>query len=86
VEVYRVVVFGFPTIEIAIGSLPRIPRVPRPRLVGVLVIAGVMIAMRRRMRDEGRGAAALRRGLHAADPALRSEVSRDCCSLRATAG
>jgi hypothetical protein len=56
VEGYRIVVFGFPTIEIAIGSLPAFLVFHGLVWSALLVIAGVMIAMHRRMRNEGAAA------------------------------
>jgi hypothetical protein len=58
-DVYRVVVFGFPTIELPVRSFAAFLMFHGLVWSALFVIAGVMIAMRRRMRDEG--AAALQR-------------------------
>jgi len=55
-DVYRVVVFGFPTIELAVESLPAFLVFHGLVWSAFLVIGGVMLAMRRRMRDEGAAA------------------------------
>ncbi len=52
-ESYRVFVFGFPTIELEVGSLPAFLVFHGLVWSAALVIGGVMLAMRRRMRDEG---------------------------------
>jgi hypothetical protein len=56
VESYRVVVFGFPTVEMDVRSLPAFLVFHGLVWSAVLVIGGVMLAMRRRMRDEGAAA------------------------------
>jgi hypothetical protein len=55
-EAYRVVVFGFPTIELAVDSIPAFFMFHGLVWSAFLVIPGVMLAMRRRMRDEGAAA------------------------------
>jgi hypothetical protein len=55
-ESYRVMVFGFPTIELEVGSLLAFLVFHGLVWSALLVIAGVMIAMRRRMQDEGAAA------------------------------
>jgi hypothetical protein len=55
-DVYKVVVFGFPTVEIGVESLPAFLVFHGLVWSAVLVIGGVMLAMRRRMRDEGAAA------------------------------
>jgi hypothetical protein len=55
-ETYRVLVFGFPTISIEIGTLPAFLVFHGLVWSSILVIGGVMLAMRRRMRDEGAAA------------------------------
>jgi hypothetical protein len=55
-EAYRVVFFGFPTVEIRVGSLAAFLIFHGLVWSAVLVIGGVMLAMRRRMRDEGAAA------------------------------
>ncbi len=52
-ETYRVFVFGFPSVEIGVGTLPAFLMFHGLVWSAVLVIGGVMLAMRRRMRDEG---------------------------------
>jgi hypothetical protein len=52
-ETYRVVVFGFPTAAFRTGSLAAFLLFHGLVWASFLVIAGVMLAMRRRMRDEG---------------------------------
>lgn len=52
-ETYRVVVFGFPTAQFQTGSLAAFALFHGLVWASFLVIAGVMLAMRRRMRDEG---------------------------------
>jgi hypothetical protein len=52
-ETYRVVVFGFPTASVQTGSLLAFGMFHGLVWASFLVIAGVMLAMRRRMRDEG---------------------------------
>ncbi len=59
IESYRVFVFGFPTVEMGVGSLPAFLVFHGLVWSAILVIGGVMLAMRRRMRDEG--AASLQR-------------------------
>lgn len=51
-ESYRIVVFGFPTVEIRVGTLPAFLVFHGLVWSALLVIGGVMLAMRRRMRDE----------------------------------
>ena len=55
---YRTVVFGFPTAAFPVGSLLAFLVFHGLVWSAFLVIAGVMLAMRRRMRDEGRGGGA----------------------------
>src|SRR5262245_1959779 len=55
-ERYRIVVFGFPTVSIRVGSLAAFLVFHGLVWSAVLVIGGVMLAMRRRMRDEGAAA------------------------------
>jgi hypothetical protein len=52
-ETYTVVVFGFPTASFRTGSLAAFMLFHGLVWASFLVIAGVMLAMRRRMRDEG---------------------------------
>jgi hypothetical protein len=52
-ETYRVVVFGFPTAQFRTGSIAAFMLFHGLVWASFLVIAGVMLAMRRRMRDEG---------------------------------
>jgi hypothetical protein len=52
-ETYRVVVFGFPTAQFRTGSWAAFLLFHGLVWASFLVIAGVMLAMRRRMRDEG---------------------------------
>ncbi len=59
VESYRIFVFGFPTVEMGVHSLPAFLVFHGLVWSAILVIGGVMLAMRRRMRDEG--AASLQR-------------------------
>lgn len=56
-ERYRVVVFGFSTIELGVGSFLAFLVFHGLVWSALLVIAGVMLAFRRRMRDEGAAAA-----------------------------
>jgi len=56
VEAYRVFVFGFPTIALEVDSLPAFMMFHGLVWAAVLVILGVMLAMRRRLRDEGAAA------------------------------
>jgi hypothetical protein len=58
-EWYRVVVFGFPTISFPIHSAVAFLVFHGLVWAAFLVIAGVMLAMRRRMRDEGAAAVQL---------------------------
>jgi hypothetical protein len=58
-ETYQIVVFGFPTATVQTGSLLAFAIFHGLVWSSFMVIAGVMLAMRRRMRDEG--AAALQR-------------------------
>jgi hypothetical protein len=53
---YRVVVFGFPTVAFGVDSLPAFLVFHGLVWSAFLVIGGVMLAMRRRMRDEGAAA------------------------------
>ena len=53
---YRVVIFGFPTISFPIDSLPAFLIFHGLVWSAFLTIGGVMVAMRRRMRDEGAAA------------------------------
>lgn len=53
IESYRVLVFGFPTITFPVSSLLAFLIFHGLVWSSVLVIIGVMLAMRRRMRDEG---------------------------------
>src|SRR5689334_3923749 len=55
-EWYRVVIFGFPTIAFPIDSVFGFLLFHGLVWSALLVIAGVMLAMRRRMRDEGAAA------------------------------
>jgi hypothetical protein len=55
-EGYRVVVFGFPTFSFRVESLSAFLMFHGLVWSSILVIAGVMLAMRRRMRDEGAAA------------------------------
>jgi hypothetical protein len=55
-DTYRVMVFGFPTVEIGAESLPAFLMFHGLVWSAFLVIPGVMLAMRRRMRDEGAAA------------------------------
>jgi len=55
-ETYRIVVFGFPTAAVQTGSLLAFAIFHGLVWSSFLVIAGVMLAMRRRMRDEGAAA------------------------------
>jgi hypothetical protein len=55
-DTYRVVVFGFPTVSIRVGTLPAFLVFHGLVWSAVLVLGGVMLAMRRRMRDEGAAA------------------------------
>ena len=55
-ETYRVVVFGFPTVSIGVGTLPAFLVFHGLVWSALLVTGGVMLAMRRRMRDEGAAA------------------------------
>jgi len=55
-DVYRVVLFGIPTVEIRVGTLPAFLVFHGLVWSAILVIGGVMLAMRRRMRDEGAAA------------------------------
>jgi hypothetical protein len=52
-ETYRIVLFGFPTASVQTGSLLAFAVFHGLVWSSFLVIAGVMLAMRRRMRDEG---------------------------------
>lgn len=52
-ETYRIVIFGFPTASVQTGSLLAFAVFHGLVWASFLVIAGVMLAMRRRMRDEG---------------------------------
>jgi hypothetical protein len=52
-ETYRIVVFGFPTASVQTGSLLALAVFHGLVWASILVIAGVMLAMRRRMREEG---------------------------------
>jgi hypothetical protein len=52
-ETYRIVVFGFPTATVQTGSLLAFAVFHGLVWSSFLVIAGVMLAMRRRMREEG---------------------------------
>jgi hypothetical protein len=52
-ETYRVVLFGFPTAAFQTGSLAAFMLFHGLVWASFLVIAGVMLAMRRRMREEG---------------------------------
>jgi len=52
-EVYQIVVFGFPTATFQTGSIAAFMLFHGLVWASFLVIAGVMLAMRRRMRDEG---------------------------------
>lgn len=52
-EIYRVMLFGFPTAALPADSLPAFLVFHGLVWSAFLVIAGVMLAMRRRMRDEG---------------------------------
>src|SRR5262245_17931274 len=56
---YRVVVFGYPTMALAVDSLPAFLVFHGLVWSAFLVLAGVMLAMRRRMRDEGAAAVQL---------------------------
>ena len=74
---YRIVVFGFPTVSFPVGSALAFFIFHGLVWASFLVIAGVMLAMRRRMREEGRRRrAALRRGLPSPHPALRGQPHR----------
>jgi hypothetical protein len=53
---YRIIVFGFPTITIPADSIFGFLMFHGLDISAFLVIAGVMLAMRRRMRDEGASA------------------------------
>lgn len=55
-ERYRAIIFGFPAFSFAIGSLLGFTLFHGLVWASFLVIAGVMLAMRRRMRDEGAAA------------------------------
>ncbi len=67
----------FPTFAFPVHSLDGIPDIPRFGLGLDPGNAGVMLAMRRRMQDHGAAAAAaVRRGLPAADPARSPSASR----------
>lgn len=55
-ESYRVIVFGFPTVQFPVHSLIAFLTFHGLVWSSLLVIAGVMLAMRRRMRDEGAAA------------------------------
>ena len=55
-EGYRVVVFGFPTFSFRVDSLPAFLIFHGLVWSSILVIGGVMLAMRRRMREEGAAA------------------------------
>ena len=55
-ETYRVVVFGFPTVAIGVGTLPAFLVFHGLVWSALLVTGGVMLAMRRRMREEGAAA------------------------------
>jgi hypothetical protein len=56
VESYRIVVFGFPTVAMDVHSVPAFLVFHGLVWAAILVIGGVMLAMRRRMRDEGAAA------------------------------
>ena len=56
IDWYRVVLFGFPTASFPIASLPAFLVFHGLVWASLLVIPGVMLAMRRRMRDEGAAA------------------------------
>jgi hypothetical protein len=53
---YRMIVFGFPTVVFPADSLPGWLAFHGLDISAILVIAGVMLAMRRRMQDEGASA------------------------------
>jgi nitrate reductase gamma subunit len=53
---YRVIIFGFPTVTFPADSILGFLAFHGLDISAVLVIAGVMLAMRRRMRDEGASA------------------------------
>jgi hypothetical protein len=55
-DTYRVMLFGFPTVELGARSLPAFLMFHGLVWSAFLVIPGVMLAMRRRMRDEGAAA------------------------------
>jgi len=55
-ETYQIVVFGFPTATVQTGSLLAFAIFHGLVWSSFMVIAGVMLAMRRRMRDEGAAA------------------------------
>lgn len=56
---YRMIVFGFPTMTFPADSIVAFLAFHGLDISAVLVIAGVMLAMRRRMRDEGASAVQL---------------------------
>jgi hypothetical protein len=56
IDWYRVYIFGFPTIAMAHDSLPAFLMFHGLVWASLLVIPGVMLAMRRRIRDEGAAA------------------------------
>jgi hypothetical protein len=56
IERYRIVVFGFSTVSFAVDSVFAFLMFHGLVWSAFLVIAGVMIAVRRRMRDEGAAA------------------------------
>jgi nitrate reductase gamma subunit len=55
-NIYQAYVFGFPTFRFAVDSLPGFLMFHGLVWSALIVIAGVMLAMRRRMRDEGAAA------------------------------
>ncbi len=56
-DIYRVMIFGFPTVKMPYNSLPAFMMFHGLVWAAILTIGGVMLAMRRRMRDQGAAAA-----------------------------
>jgi hypothetical protein len=57
IETYRVIVFGFPTVTMSHDSFPAFMMFHGLVWAAFLTMGGVMLAMRRRMRDQGAAAA-----------------------------